>query len=95
MTQNQTLAERREDELHMNEITIKGLLNDLQNYLDYLTVVKNREGFEALARTLSRCAGASGPIGSIWEQLVAEATRYTAQAQGLQDLKRLESRVNG
>jgi hypothetical protein len=76
-------------EVSLEESLLLSALADIKKYIASLEAVAEGQGLAALAEKVSLSAGASGPIGSCWEQAVAYASRIMAKGQLLGMLERL------
>ena len=76
-------------EVSMEESLLLAALADIKKHLADLEALAEQQGMEVLAQKVSLFAGASGPIGSCWEQAIAYASRITAKHQLLPMLEKL------
>lgn len=82
-----TIIEKYENECQLYAESLESNLNDIVTRVT--TLLNDARVFSTLAsaQRIARSAGASGPIGSLWESAVANASHLVALSKVLEDLK--------
>ena len=81
------IIRKYEDDFQLYAESLRSNLNDILTRIT--TLLNDAQVFSTLAsaQRIARSAGASGPIGSLWESAVANASHLVALHAVLEDLK--------
>lgn len=82
-----SIIEKYENESRLYAESLEGHLNDILARVQSLLNDARVFSITASAQRIAGSAGASGPIGSLWESAVANASRLVALHKVLEDLK--------